>query len=403
MQRNGARSFRRKIGRALITTVVGCFPLILLAALALEALWRPPLEEGASRRAETREQPAAEEAHFQFGRGFIGAGWRVYFNEPDPGAEQKSYAGGIEMALINDIKETRKTLAIAAFELNSEPMYEAILAAHRRGVAVRIVTDDEHGLHDAKNDALRRLQQAGVALRDDGRSGLMHNKFMIMDGQRVWTGSLNYTVNGVYRNNNNILVMESAAAARAYQAEFDEMFDGGQFGPRSPDDGAFTFALGAGDVNIMFAPEADEVSLLIAEIEAAARSIHLLAFVFSLEELSEAILKRADDQRAGDFIVKGIFEKRNSTASWSQLPALHCAGADMRQDGSPFVMHHKVIIIDEHTVITGSFNYSKSAAERNDENIVVIRNETIAALYLDEWRRVWDSALPVARAEVDCA
>lgn len=403
MRRNEPRGIRRKIGRALTTLVLGCFPLILLAALALETLWRPPPDEGASRRSETSELPAAEEARFQFGRGYIGAGWRVYFNEPDPGAEEKTYAGGIELALIDDIKETRKTLDIAAFELNSEPLYEAILGAHRRGVAVRIVTDDEHGLHDKKNDALRRLQQAGVYARADGRSGLMHNKFMIMDGQRVWTGSLNYTVNGVYRNNNNVFVMESAAAARAYQAEFDEMFDSGQFGRRSPDEGVSTFPLGAGEVSIMFAPEADEVSLLIAEIEAAARSIHLMSFVFSLEELAAAILQQADRQRARDFIVQGLFEKRNSTASWSQLPALHCAGADIRRDGSPFLMHHKVIIIDEHTVIAGSFNYSKSAAERNDENIVVIRNETIAKIYLDEWRRLWDSALALAPADVVCA
>jgi len=402
MQRKETRGFRRNIGRALMTIVVGCFPLILLAALVLDALWRPRLEAGAARRAETIELSAAQEAAFQFGRGYIGAGWRVYFNQPDPGADRDSYAGGIESALVNGIRETRSTLDIAVFELNSEPIYRAILEAHQRGVAVRIVTDDEHGLHDEANDALRRFQAAGIAVRDDGRSGLMHNKFMIMDGQSVWTGSMNYTVNGGYRNNNNIIVMESAAAAAAYQTEFDEMFERGEFGVRSSDDGIVSFALGAGEFSIIFAPEADEVSLLKAEIEAAARSIHLMTFVFSLEELAAAILKQADNQSAGDFIVRGVFERRNSTASWSQLPSLHCAGADMRRDGSPFVMHHKVIIIDEHTVITGSFNYSRSAAERNDENIVIIRNELIAKLYLDEWRRLWDSALELAPVDVHC-
>ena len=124
-----------------------------------------------------------------------------------------------------------------------------------------------------------------------------------------------------------------------------------------------------------------------------------MTFVFSLEELAEAILLQAAQD---DVVVQGIFEKRNGTASWSQLPALHCAGADMRQDGNPYTLHHKVIIIDERTVITGSFNFSRSAARSNDENILIIRDVTIAGLYLDEWRRMWDSASELAPAEVDC-
>ena len=74
----------------------------------------------------------------------------------------------------------------------------------------------------------------------------------------------------------------------------------------------------------------------------------------------------------------------------------------MRQDGSRYVLHHKVIIIDEQTVITGSFNFSKSAAQRNDENIVIIRDATIAGLYLDEWKRIWGSAAELAPDAVDC-
>ena len=84
------------------------------------------------------------------------------------------------------------------------------------------------------------------------------------------------------------------------------------------------------------------------------------------------------------------------------MPALHCAGAKVRQDGNRYILHHKVIIIDEDTVITGSFNFSSSAAERNDENIVIVRNAVIAGLYLDEWRRLWDAAEELAPNEVVC-
>ncbi|MDE2749242.1 MAG: phospholipase D-like domain-containing protein [Chloroflexota bacterium] len=390
----------RKAGRWFKTLVAGCFPLILLAALLLHGLARPRHKTLTLPQGRSETPTAFREAHFQFGRGYIGDGWRVYFNEPDAAAEQERYTGGIEMALADAINAARVSLDIAAFELNSEALTQAILDAQGRGLAVRIVTDDEHGLHDDKNDALRRLQAAGVPVVDDGRSGLMHNKFLIVDGQTVWTGSMNFTVNGSYRNNNNLFVMESAAAAETYQAEFDEMFQGAEFGVTSTDDGVNTFTVSGGEASIIFAPEAEEISALKAEIEAAARSIRIMTFVFSLEELAEAILMQAARHGVS---VEGVFEKRNSTASWSQLPALHCAGAAMRQDGSRYTLHHKVIIIDDHTVITGSFNYSRSAAERNDENIVIIRDETVAGLYLAEWRRIWNSAQPLAPGAVDCA
>ena len=395
------RSIWRKTGRGLRTLILGFFPLILTLALVLQAAHQEssaPLSSLPD-SAPTTPPPSYREVQFKFGRGYIGADWQLYFNEPDASADREGYEGGIEIALVEAINKTRDSLDIAAFELNSEPIYQAILEAHDRGVAVRIVTDDDHGLHDEVNDALRNLRAAGVPLVDDGRSGLMHNKFMIMDGRRVWTGSWNYTVNGTYRNNNNALVIDSLSAAAAFQAEFDEMYDRAEFGARSTDEGILSFRQAEGEISIIFAAEADEVSALRAEIEAAARSIHIMTFVFSLEELAEAILLQAAQD---DVAVQGIFEKRNSTATWSQLPALHCAGAEMRQDGNPYTLHHKVIIIDERTVITGSFNFSRNAARSNDENIVIIRDATIAGLYLDEWRRNWDSALELAPAAVEC-
>ena len=394
-------SYWRKTGRALRTIVLGFLPLILMLALALQMAHQ---ESAASPKlapdSATTPQPATYRAvQFSFGRGYIGEGWQLYFTEPDARVERERYHGGIETALAEAIDDTRESLDIAAFELNSEPIFQAILAAHQRGVSLRIVADDDHGLHDNKNEALRQLQAAGIAIVDDGRSGLMHNKFMILDGRTVWTGSWNYTVNGAYRNNNNALVLDSAPAVQAYQAEFDEMFERHEFGARSPDDGIVAFTHMDSEVSLIFGSEADEVAALREEIARAQRSIHFMTFVFSLDALAEAMLLQAARE---DLSLRGIFERRNSTASWSQMPALHCAGADLRQDGNPYTLHHKVIIIDEDTVITGSFNYSNNAAKSNDENIVIIRNPTIADLYLEEWRRLWDSATQLAPGAVAC-
>ncbi|MCY3779329.1 MAG: phospholipase D-like domain-containing protein [Chloroflexi bacterium] len=340
-----------------------------------------------------------DEVALDFGRGFIGPDWQLYFNEPDASIDRAHYANGLDEVLAAAIEKATSTLDIAAFELNSDALRDAIAAAHDRGVQVRVVTDDVHGLQDEGDPQLRDLVQAGVPLRDDDRSGLMHNKFLIIDQRMVWTGSWNYTVNGTYRNNNNALVLESVAAAAAYQAEFDEMFERGEFGKRSRDDGQAVIAIDAGEISILFAAEADEISALIAEIERAQRSIRFMTFIFSLEPLAEAMLLQAAN---AEVTIEGVFEARNSTASWSQLPRLYCAGAAVRQDGNRYILHHKVIIIDDDTVITGSFNFSRSAAERNDENIVIVRNAGVAALYLEEWRRIWESAENLAPDEVVC-
>ena len=65
----------------------------------------------------------------------------------------------------------------------------------------------------------------------------------------------------------------------------------------------------------------------------------------------------------------------------------------MRLDGNLASMHHKVLIIDEQVVVTGSYNFSQSAKTRNDENTLIIHSEEIAALYLEEFDRVWLEAL----------
>ena len=392
-----ARRRRQQARRLLAAWAILLFIIIAFVLRAFHIGQAP--SDSVQETAGATTPPPYRKVEFPFGRGYIGDGWQVYFNEPDSSVSRADYGDGLDSVLASAIDTANDTLDIAAFELNSDPIKAAIARAADRGVRVRIVADDEHGLHDRRHQHLHELAQLGIEIQDDSRSALMHNKFAIIDNDAVWTGSWNYTVNGTYRNNNNILVLDSAAAVYAFQAEFDEMFERAEFGGRSTDGGHVEFDHAGGDVRIIFAPEADEIGALIAEIESAAQSIRFMTFVFSLDELAAAMLKQAASH---DVSIQGVFEHRNSTASWSQLPALHCAGAAVRQDGNRYVLHHKVIIIDDHTVITGSFNFSRSAATNNDENIVIIRHAAIAELYLKEWQRVWDSAEELAPGDVVC-
>ncbi len=338
-----------------------------------------------------------EELTFGLGRGYLSDWWGVFFNEPSGESDASTYVNGIDVPLANAIGQVQNTLDIAAFEMNNEVIVQAILDAHERGVTVRIVTDDEHGIEDS-DGILQGIKDAGVPVVDDSRSALMHNKFMIMDSAAVWTGSWNYTVNGTYRNNNNAVVMQNADAVAAFQAEFDEMFNDQEFGSRSTDQGVVNFSQDGVEVTVIFAAEADEEPVLESFIREAESNIRIMTFVFSADSLGEAMVDMIDQ----GVTVQGVFENRNSTADWSELPRLHCAGGEMRQDGNRYTLHHKVFIIDDDTVITGSFNFSGNALRSNDENVVIIKDETIAGLYIDEWQRLWDSASPLEDGEVTC-
>ncbi len=331
------------------------------------------------------------------GRGASKGFWQVYFTEPSGSRDRTTYTGGVEDVIAAAIDGVQNTLDIAAFELNSEAITEAITAAHDRGVTVRIVTDDEHGIED-DDSTLLDLEDEGIAIVDDDRSALMHNKFMIMDGATVWMGSMNYTVNGVYRNNNNALMLRSRRAVETYQAEFDEMFERGEFGPRSDPANTADFQQDGTPIEIYFAAENEVVDQILDEINAAEDQIRFMAFSFTRDDLADAMLAAAE--RGVD--LRGIFETTGSQTRFSELTRLACAGFPMRQDGSPFILHHKVIVIDDDTVINGSFNFSDSAVDSNDENVVIIKDRDLAVQYLAEWDRLWTQASPPEAGDIDC-
>jgi phosphatidylserine/phosphatidylglycerophosphate/cardiolipin synthase-like enzyme len=113
-----------------------------------------------------------------------------------------------------------------------------------------------------------------------------------------------------------------------------------------------------------------------------------MAFSFTLQSVSNVLLEQA----SAGVKVDGIFERVGSETDDSQLTRLFCANLPVRQDGSSFVLHHKVFIVDTDTVITGSFNFSANAAASNDDNILIIQDRDLAAQYIAEYDRRWKEA-----------
>lgn len=322
--------------------------------------------------------------------------WTVYFNAPTGSSDRSTYVNGIDVQLADAINGAQRTLDIAAFEFNNEVLTDAVLDAHERGVQVRVVTDDEFGIEE-EEESIPIFIEAGIPVVDDERTGLMHNKFMIIDRQVVWTGSWNYTVNGTYRNNNNALVLRSQRAVQAYQTEFDEMFENREFGVTSTE-GTASFTQDGIPVEILFAAEDNVVGAIVEEVNQAENRIRFMAFSFTQDDIGNAIRNMATE----GITVEGIFETRGSETRFSEMTPMFCMGLDVRQDGNPYVLHHKVIIVDNDTVLTGSFNFSANATEDNDENLVIIEDPDLATFYIQEFERRFAEASPPPAEDINC-
>jgi phosphatidylserine/phosphatidylglycerophosphate/cardiolipin synthase-like enzyme len=365
-----------------------CISLVVCsAALGVPAaLWREPgladprgeILEAAGLPTPQLTQPPA---------GSAGEGWyRVHFTTPRYPDRAGDRPPGIDRHLVDLVARAERSVDVAAYEINLDTVADALLQASERGVAVRLVTDTDN----LEEEVAWRLKRSGVPVVSDERAAIMHHKFVVVDDRYVWTGSWNLTVNCTYRNNNNAIVIDSVALARSYAAEFGEMYGDGSFGPRSPTNVPPARVTVDGTlVESYFAPEDRIAERLVALVGQAQGSVRFMAFSFTDQQLAQTLIDRA---RAG-VDVSGVVERRGAQTSYAQYPPLREAGIDVLLDGNPYVMHHKVIIIDEAIVVTGSFNFSESADRRNDENVLIIYNPEVARHYLEEFARVRRQAL----------
>ena len=359
--------------------------LALLAACAPSDQEAPPLD--------LSELPRNTE------RGFDDDGvMEVYFTEPGllPG---ESAEVELDDALAALIDASTTTLDMCLYEFKLPQVIDAALAAHERGVAVRFVGDGD----EAQDSGYLALEAAGVDIVSRRpRDRIMHNKFVIADGQAIWSGSTNVTDNGLFRNNNNAVIIESAAMADEYTREFEQMYVGAEFG-RKKDDLTVVRSVSFRDQDIVFhfSPEHDPIDEMVALADSADHTLHFMIFAYTHPDLRDAMLRA----QARGVEVVGVFDESQGRGRYSVDEYLAQAGVPVFIDGnrnssgfSGGKLHHKAMLVDvgiessEPVVTTGSFNWSKSATLYNDENLIEIRDPALHALYAQEFCRVFEVA-----------
>ena len=309
--------------------------------------------------------------------------WKVYFTSPGSVNAANTPKAGI----IQAIQNSKKTFYGAFFEISSPEIIDALVAAKKRNVDVRLVTDGDY----FNSAGVERLMRVQIPVVPDQNKAFMHNKFAVIDGSGVWTGSFNLTENCSLRNNNNAILINSHELAQIYHAEFMEMFQDKIFGNRK-DEKPFADAekryhvkIGDTDINAYFSPEDKIERIIVHRLQKAKKSVHFMAFSFTSDKIAEMMIAKHKE----GVPIYGIFEKKGSDDKYSQYVKMKIEGLPVKIDNNKFFMHHKVIIIDEVRVITGSYNFSKSANKKNDENILIIDNKDIAADYLKEFYRLY--------------
>lgn len=343
------------------------------------------------------------------------------------------------------IDSATTSVDLCIYDLEHPRIGNALVRAKQRGVRVRVVTDD-HNRTDSRlldADMWNLLGDAGIySIDDDGdiyrsassildfdlvnNSADMHNKFAVIDQESpspdddiVWTGSTNLTYTGAY-NTNNVLMIKDADVALLYEQEFEQMW--GSSGTESnPGKARFhkdkdfvapsVFDVGGTKIEIYFAPQNRDKSKpsisnrLVELIETEAQNdIKFQAFSFTPTiPLAEAIWSATADSSINlqGVIDPGFFSRyRNAAQIW---------GSKEAQTGNRMIMparetrklHHKVLLIDaEHPaeddqaiVVTGSYNFSNNAEFNNDENLIIIHSDEIAAQYLADFKGAFGRAL----------
>jgi len=335
--------------------------------------------------ADVTETPEFELTEIQLPAGYgAHASWiDIYFTDPEsPLSPQET--GGIDGPLEASIDSARLTVDVAIYSMSLRSIRDALIRAHERGVQVRVVMESDNMDRSAPQD----LIEAGIPIVGDRRESLMHDKFVIIDRSEVWLGSMNFTYSGAYEDNNQLIHIRSVEMAENYTTEFEEMFIDDMFGDRVvPETPNPEVSIGDTSMEVYFSPDdgvADRISEILFNAE---ESIYFMAFSFTTDEFGETIREQAEN----GLIVAGVMEEQQVKSNiGTEYDFFKQAGLDVFLDGNEGQMHHKTMIVDGQIVITGSYNFSRSAEIRNDENVVIFYNEKIADFFLGEFQRVYE-------------
>ncbi|HEX5502137.1 MAG TPA: phosphatidylserine/phosphatidylglycerophosphate/cardiolipin synthase family protein [Thermomicrobiales bacterium] len=345
----------------------------------------------------------------------------------DPGADDlavRFLAGGAQRGedvagwLAEFIGGARQSLDVAVYDFRlSEPLAAIVAGALREraaaGVAIRIAYDAdkpetpdfERGMDPAPPGTGAFVQALGFPFRRIGGQKLMHQKYLVRDAAapdaRVWTGSTNLTDDSWTLQENNIIELASPDLAADYARDFADLWQSGTIEASGDFDTRAVELVHAGAparTHVLFSPgRGPAIDYAVARrVARARRRVRVCSMLLNSSALIAAL---GDLLTAGRVAVSGVYDETQMAGvldQWRDVPHNHwkigavqdivAAAKLVGKDSTPYsptsphdFMHNKVLVVDD-TVITGSYNFSRSA-ESNAENILVIESPALAEQY----------------------
>jgi len=336
-------------------------------------------------------------------------------------AKPDSAHGMVNLAdkLIELIDRSRFSLDVCFYSLTHVGIVDAIGRAQKRGVSVRVIYEMDNG----HAEITRLIQTFGVPVINDrfgnnSGDGAMHHKFAIIDfrdqssrlDDYLWVGSANATYSGAMLNAENALCIQDETLCAAYTIEFDEMWGDAdyipdpsqsRFGSRKTDNTPHRFSVKGRWIEQYMSPSDNPEAAIIHTIDQAQQSLYFCIYAFTNSSIARAMQARfysvAGFGLAGVFDAEAGIEPNSMYAGFSGKGSTAWSpAADVWLDVVPQLLHHKYMIVDaggmDPVVITGSYNWSYSANTRNDENILILHDRSLANLYLQEFKARYQDA-----------
>ena len=151
-----------------------------------------------------------------------------------------------------------------------------------------------------------------------------------------------------------------------------------------------------GTIEVAFSPNGGGAALIIKAIGEAKKTVKVQAYSFTNADIAKALLESS--KRGVN--VRVVLDKSQETEKYTSATFLANSGVPVRIDDDFAIAHSKIMILDDENIITGSFNFTKAAEERNAENVLVIRgNKELAKLYMQNWQWRWDASEAYKRKE----
>jgi phosphatidylserine/phosphatidylglycerophosphate/cardiolipin synthase-like enzyme len=290
--------------------------------------------------------------------------------------------------MLQDLATAQKQVHIAMYSFTITEVADALVLVKGRGIPVELVMESDN----MDSAVVKQMITAGISIRGDEVASLMHDKFLVIDDRIVWTGSMNMTYTSLCEDLNNMVRIEDPSLAGKYDAEFSEMFDHGLFGWDSPADAQVMPAvINSHSMGVYFSPEDHVQQQILDMIGIAQSSIEFLGYSFTSDPIADALI-----EKSGQGVeVRGIMDAVSAASNiGTEYDTFRQAGLDVRLASTIGAMHHKVFIIDGQLVMLGSYNFTRSAEEDNDENLLIIHNPDIAREFQVEFERISSSAKP---------